>query len=133
MHTCKCSAIALALLATSVSATATDVRMYGTYDIGAVYQKFRHQDGGNFSVSNGPMGLNQSLYGLQGREDLGDGLYAGFQLEGGFNPDDGTLMANNTIFDRKARLFLGNGRLAALVTLFKQALLIPSTANSVPT
>lgn len=110
MHTCKCSAIALALLATSVSSTATDVRMYGTYDIGAVYQKFRHQDGGNFSVSNGPMGLNQSLYGLQGREDLGDGLYAGFQLEGGFNPDDGTLMASNTIFDRKARLFLGNER-----------------------
>ena len=110
MHTCKCSAIALALLGIGFSATAAEVNMYGTYSVGAVYQDFRHQNGTNFTMSNGATSLDQSLYGLQGKEDLGNGLYAGFQLEGGFNPDDGTLMASNTIFDRKARLFLGNER-----------------------
>ena len=110
MHTCKCSAIALALLSIGFSATAAEVNMYGTYSVGAVYQDFRHQNGTNFTMSNGATSLDQSLYGLQGKEDLGNGLYAGFQLEGGFNPDDGTLMASNTIFDRKARLFLGNER-----------------------
>ena len=108
MHAFKCSAIALALLGIGFSASAAEVNMYGTYSVGAVYQDFRHQDGGNFTMSNGPTSLDQSLYGLQGKEDLGNGLYAGFQLEGGFNPDDGTLNAANTIFDRKARLFIGN-------------------------
>lgn len=70
MHAFKCSAIALALLGIGFSASAAEVNMYGTYSVGAVYQDFRHQDGGNFTMSNGPTSLDQSLYGLQGKEDL---------------------------------------------------------------
>ena len=100
--------LAATLLGAAFGATCADVKMYGTYDAGLVYQNFRHSDRSDLTMANGQTGMDNSLFGLQGREELGNGLYAGFQLEGGFNPDDGTMNASNTLFDRKARLFIGN-------------------------
>lgn len=100
--------LAATLLGTAFGATCADVKMYGTYDAGLVYQNFRHSDRSDLTMANGQTGMDNSLFGLQGREELGNGLYAGFQLEGGFNPDDGTMNTSNTLFDRKARLFIGN-------------------------
>ncbi len=41
-------------------------------------------------------GLNSSRFGVRGEEDLGGGLKAGFWLEAGTNPDNGTGDATNT-------------------------------------
>ena len=40
------------------------------------------------------MTANSSRFGLRGREELGGGLYAHFQLENSFNSDDGALTSN---------------------------------------
>ena len=49
-----------------------------------------------------------SRWGVKGTEDLGNGLKVGFQLESGFNADDGTLSKynenQNRIFGRQATL-----------------------------
>ena len=100
--------LAATLLGTAFGATCADVKMYGTYDAGLVYQNFRHSDRSDLTMANSQTGMDNSLFGLQRREDLGNGLYAGFQLEGGFKPDDGTMNTSNTLFDRKACLFIGN-------------------------
>jgi predicted porin len=44
----------------------------------------------------GNSGLNTSRLIFSGTEDLGGGLYSGFWLEGGLNPDNGTGRANNS-------------------------------------
>ena len=46
--------------------------------------------------------MNTSRWGVRGSEDLGDGLKAHFQLEGGINPDTGTQADAASLFDRDA-------------------------------
>lgn len=49
--------------------------------------------------------MNTSRWGFRGSEDLGNGLKAHFQVEGGFNPDTGTQSETLSLFDR--RVFVG--------------------------
>lgn len=93
--------IALAVLAASGAAMAqSTVTLYGIADIWLGNVKV---DQGTAPVSGGLVkaiagtnrnllqgaGVNGSRYGLRGSEDLGGGLTANFNLEQGFNPDDG--------------------------------------------
>lgn len=64
-------------------------------------------------ITNNTFGLQSgvdsgSRWGIKGVEDLGNGLKVGFQLESGFNADDGTLSKynekQNRIFGRQATL-----------------------------
>ena len=73
----------LALLGTSAVFAQSSVTLYGRVNTSVERQKV----GG---TSNTVMQNNRSRFGFKGTEDLGGGLKAGFQLESGFNSDDGT-------------------------------------------
>lgn len=110
----KNSLIALAVLAAlSSSAFAADVEVYGRIDTGL---QFNHSDPGvGDSSSTLKMHTGQhdaNRVGLKGKEKISSNLTVGFQLETGFNADDGTLKNNDpkhssdTLFDREAQLYL---------------------------
>lgn len=104
----------LALCATG--AMAADVTIYGRIDTGLQYN---HSDPGvgdasdSFKMHTGQHDANR--LGLKGSEKISDNLTVGFQLENGFNSDDGTLKNNNvkhegdTLFDREAQLYVSGG------------------------
>jgi hypothetical protein len=74
------------------------ISLYGSLDEGINYQSvggkhlFQLQSGGEWT----------SKFGMFGREDLGGGLKAEFNLESGFNASNGNLQASNAIFNREA-------------------------------
>lgn len=82
----KKTLIALAVLATSGAAMAQSTfTLYGIADASLERQK------GSTSVNKLTSGgLQGSRFGLKGSEDLGGGLKGVFQIESGFNLDDGT-------------------------------------------
>lgn len=111
----KKSLIALAVLGSvaGVAQAQSSVTLYGLIDasiasnknsvsIGGVTasQRVTSLDSGNFSTSR---------FGLKGTEDLGGGLKANFQLEQGFNADNGTAQQAGTAFNRQSWVGLSGG------------------------
>jgi predicted porin len=103
----KKSALALAVLAAlSLNNTAnaqTNVQVYGLIDAGV--EAVNHagpNDGGMVRVISG--GKNTSRWGFRGTEDLGGGLKAVFNLEGGILMDTGA--ADGALFKRQANVGL---------------------------
>ena len=97
------------------TAAAADVTLYGVVDYGFLYNYTDHQKVDGTSEDANSFGLQSgvdagSRWGIKGVEDLGNGLKVGFQLESGFNADDGTLSkygstkSQNRIFGRQASL-----------------------------
>ena len=91
------TALAVAAIVGSVGAAAqtANVTLYGY--INTSLESNRGSQGAN-TVGKTPTSLtinrmtsNSSRFGLRGREELGGGTYAFFQLENGFNSDDGGL------------------------------------------
>ena len=83
----KKSLIALAVLAASGAAMAqSSVTLYGVMDTGVSYFK---GDDSVYGLTKTGGNVNSRL-GFRGVEDLGNGLKATFNLEAGFNVDDGT-------------------------------------------
>lgn len=93
----KKSLIALAVLGTfaGVASAQSSVTLYGRLDVNGTYSEpgdnirggdaiWQMNDGGSNS------GIGGSRWGLRGREDLGGGLHAYFQLESAFNADTGS-------------------------------------------
>jgi predicted porin len=76
---------ALAVFAGAASAQ-SPVTVFGGVDINLRYQD---NDGSARKRVMGTDGLNSSRLGFRGTEDLGDGLKAGFWLEGAMTPNDG--------------------------------------------
>jgi predicted porin len=102
------STLSLALLGAAGAAHAqSSVTLYGVIDTSLTYV---HNANGNqslWALGNTSGGdLAATRWGLKGQEDLGGGLAAIFQLENGFNPQDGTLGQSNAtthrIFGRQA-------------------------------
>lgn len=95
------STLGLALLAlSSAGALAqTNVSIYGIVDAGVV-----HESGGEAgSVTNVSSGIaSGSRLGFKGKEDLGGGLAAVFQIESGFNIDTGASGQGGVLFGRQA-------------------------------
>ncbi|MQR01579.1 porin [Glaciimonas soli] len=99
----KKTVFALAALGViSVSAQAqSSVTIYGILDASITYtSKVGPQNNSRVSLDSGD--LTTSRIGFKGVEDLGGGLKALFQLENGFNTNDGSLATANTLFDRKS-------------------------------
>lgn len=96
----------------AAAASAADIKLYGIIEDGILVQK---QKGQNATVElKSAMDLG-SRVGLKGSEDLGNGWRAGFVLESGFNPDDGTFASGTNGFTRESTLYVENdgfGRLA---------------------
>ena len=104
----KKSALALAVLAAlslnaSTVSAQTNVQVYGLIDAGV--EAVNHagaNNGGTVRVVSG--GKNTSRWGLRGSEDLGGGLKAVFNLEGGILMDTGA--ADGNLFKRQANVGL---------------------------
>lgn len=88
------------------TALAADVTLYGKVDLGLQYV---HQD--NKGVKTDNWGLqssnsSSSRFGLKGQEEISEGLTVGFQLEHGFNADDGSDSDSTKAFSRESRLYV---------------------------
>ena len=104
----KKSALALAVLAAlslnaSNASAQTNVQFYGIVDAGVEYVNHAAaNDGSQVRVISG--GKNTSRWGFRGSEDLGGGLKAIFNLEGGILMDTGAQDGN--LFKRQANVGL---------------------------
>lgn len=100
---------ALAVLgAFSGAAFAQNVQVYGLVDGGLEFVN-SSVDGvdSKFGVQSGMQ--SGSRFGLKGSENLGNGIKAVFQLENGFNMDDGKQAQGGRLFGRESRLGLEGG------------------------
>jgi len=95
----KKTLIALAALAATASFAQSSVTLYGKANVG-----FQSTNGSKTAVVDQPDGSG-SRWGLKGTEDLGGGLAANFNVESGFNVNDGQndkASADNFAFQRQA-------------------------------
>lgn len=96
------ASLAAAGLATHAAHAQSKVELYGIIDVGVkIYNNAPDGQGGSKTVSSLASG-NQtpSRWGLRGSEDLGGGLKAVFQLEGGFNAATGRFGDSSRLFNR---------------------------------
>ena len=100
--------VGAALLACGFSAQASEVQLYGAVATGLYYQKTEGAEQATVAMAQYKQTPTDSHFGLKGREDLGNGWYVGFQVESGWSLDIGSLFAENTLFNRVARLYMGN-------------------------
>jgi predicted porin len=91
---------ALATLGTSAFAQST-VTIYGRANVTIERQKVRN------GPNNWVQQNNASRFGLKGSEDLGGGLKAGFQIEHGFNINDGR-QTQSAFWARQSEVNLGS-------------------------
>jgi len=94
----------------------TSVTLYGIIDAG-IMSASKTAGGANGQNEGGRVlgfqdaQLLPSIYGIKGTEDLGGGLKAGFNLEGGFDTHNGTHnspgVIQTNIFGREAKVTLG--------------------------
>ncbi|CAB5686999.1 Outer membrane porin protein BP0840 precursor [Delftia tsuruhatensis] len=104
------AALSVPIAAPLAAQAQTSLTLYGIADAGLRY-------GQGLSAANAPAatsstglasGVNTtSRFGLRGREDLGGGLYALFNVETGLNLDTGTTANAGKFFDRAAIVGLG--------------------------
>ena len=100
----KRTLLALAALATAAGASAqsSNVTLFGVADVSVAH--ISTTDKSVSGLANG--GNSSSRLGFRGVEDLGNGLKAGFWLEGGLNVDDG---GSGFKFDRRSTVsVMGN-------------------------
>lgn len=106
-------AIALATLPAAAAVHAqSSVQLYGLVDAGVEVVNHASATGGTITrLTSG--GMNTSRFGFRGSEDLGGGLKAIFQLEGGIFIDSGA--SDGNLFGRQANVGLegGFGRIVA--------------------
>ncbi|MGO4609906.1 porin [Variovorax sp. 2RAF20] len=101
------AAVALAFGSSSAQAQPT---IYGLVDACVA----RSNIGGAHSTRQGSGCQSGSRLGFRGSENLGSGLTAGFQMENGFNVDDGSFGQGGRLFGRKAILSLSSATLGTI-------------------
>ncbi|MEK7944799.1 porin [Pigmentiphaga sp. YJ18] len=105
---------AAALLSTQVHAQSS-VTIYGVADVSIRYLTHADRATGRSKLSMENGAVSNSRWGFRGVEDLGNGLSALFNLEGGMNLDDGTQSTAGRIFNRQS--FMGlSSRTAGTLT-----------------
>ena len=90
------------------SALAADVTLYGRVNLGLNYT---HVDNEGSAADVDKWGLKSgdatgSRFGIKGEEQISEGLTVGFQLEHGFDADDGTDADSSKAFSRESRLYV---------------------------
>lgn len=96
------------------SALAADVTLYGKVDLGLQYVNSNSDQitqEGVVNVKSDKMAVKSgsnsgSRWGIKGTEQISEGLTVGFQLEGGFNADNGKQAQNGGVFSRESRLYI---------------------------
>ena len=87
------------------------VHMYGIVDAGVAVTSVSGQ-GSQSGALNG--GLTDSLWGLQGGENLGAGWRSRFQLESGFDPSNGNAADDGRLFNYAAWVGIGHDSVGEL-------------------
>ena len=101
------SAAFAALSAAGAAACAqSSVTIYGSVD---QYVSHLRSSSGRSLTALEDGAVLRSRLGFRGREELGSGLYARFQLEMGINADNGTQAESTRGFDRQSWVGLGGG------------------------
>lgn len=95
-----CTAVALSLAA--VTASASDIRLYGAVDTGFTYTHGYNSDVNTLEMSTG--NYAGSRWGVKGSEDLGNGAKVNFILESGFKSDTGELGKAGSLFNRESQI-----------------------------
>jgi predicted porin len=99
-------------------AYATDVTLYGIIDMGLQYASTQQNvlddnfKKSFFGIATGVQ--SGSRFGVRGGESLGSGWRIGFNLEGGFDPGNGTSGQANRLFGRQAILSIMSEQLGQL-------------------
>lgn len=96
------AAAALGVVASPMAFAQSSVTLYGVLD---TYVGYQHASVGGKSTSLtllGSNGLSTNRYGFRGTEDLGGGIKANFDLEGGFDVATGAQQNSFSTFDRQA-------------------------------
>lgn len=91
---------AVAILGAFAASASADVTLYGRADLGVNY----NFDSKVVQLKSGQS--SGSRWGLMGSEKISENLTVGFQLENGFNTDNGKIGQNGGIFSREARLYV---------------------------
>lgn len=112
----KTTLLAMAVSAAAFSVQAAQVSLYGSVSTGVLYQNQASLSGGtenqeskdSFTMESGFWG--DSIWGITGEEDLGNGWTVGFTLENEFGSDTGEMAGADAgkIFDSQAYLSIGN-------------------------
>jgi predicted porin len=109
-HLSAIAALVLAAIGGNAFAQSSSVTLFGVVDAGV-----RQVKNGDSDMSLlGTNGLNSSRLGVRGTEDLGGGLFAGFWLEHGFNPDTGTQSDSTRFWNRRATVSLGSASIGEI-------------------
>jgi len=108
--------VAVAASFASVAHAQSSVTLYGLLDAGLTYTSNVNH---NAKWAAGSGGINQSMFGLRGSEDLGGGLKAIFTLENGFTLTNGALGQHGLLFGRQAFAGLSSNQFGT-VTLGRQ-------------
>jgi predicted porin len=105
------AAMTLCLGAAFPAQAQSALTIYGIIDAALVYSS--NQNGAsNVYIRSG--NLSASRLGFKGTEDLGDGLQALFQLEGGYEVDTGAQSSSGAVFNRQAFVGLAASRYGSL-------------------
>lgn len=112
----KTTLLAMAVSAAAFSVQAAQVSLYGSVSTGVLYQNQASLSGGekaqeskdSFTMESGFWG--DSIWGITGEEDLGNGWTVGFTLENEFGSDTGEMASDGTIYDSQAYLRIGNDK-----------------------
>ena len=106
-----CSLAVLGAFAAGSAQAQTSVTLYGIIDAGFMSQSNSGTPSAGRTTGFVDGQILPSIYGMKGTEDLGGGLTAGFNLEGGFNAGNGTHNSpgvyQTQIFGREAKITLG--------------------------
>lgn len=119
----KTTLLAMAVSAAAFSVQAAQVSLYGSVSTGLLYSNSASLSGGvdakgdpldnqqsvdSFSMESGFWG--DSIWGITGEEDLGNGWTVGFTLENEFGSDTGEMAGadEGVLFDSQAYLRIGN-------------------------
>lgn len=101
----------LGFMAATAAQAQSSVTAYGIIDAGVMTQSNSGTPSAGRTTSFVDAQILPSIYGFKGSEDLGGGLTAGFNLEGGFNSGNGTHNSpgiyQTQVFAREAKVTLG--------------------------
>lgn len=116
----KTTLLTMAVSAAAFSVQAAQVSLYGSVSTGVLYQNQASLSGGeepqeskdSFTMESGFWG--DSIWGITGEEDLGNGWTVGFTLENEFGSDTGEMAGadpeGSVLFDSQAYLRIGNDK-----------------------
>lgn len=103
------------LLCAASAHAQSSVTLYGKLDAGLLYQNENGGPGLGGATKKSTLafasgGDASNVFGFAGREDLGDGLQVGFQLQGQFSIGSGSLSTSGTLFSQYANLYMQSAR-----------------------